>query len=473
MTWKPFAALAVVILSFAAATPLHAQACVASTATGSSSWVKSPGTTPPTTVPGNESNHCDFAQFSWQSFLSLMQLGDPNTGQLVFETYMDTDGMFPASGSPTPWGKEPWPLTLTEITQAGSGNDIIAQSKVEVYYDMSVNQTMYNYINTNALYNATCFNNGVTAQDIHMPPTVSTDTSDESIELKTAWLPMASCNPKQYHCTTALINGQKSTVGLIGLHIVHKLPDHQEWIWSTFEHVDNAPDCAKITNPPSGYSSWNFFKTGFVATGSACSACASEDGSGCNQNTQCNVFVSETQVPNICRVTPLASVTCNSGDTNLNDDPNNTACLNASVQSILGSSSVWSNYQLVGTIWFKPGMSAPDNSGQTPPSGQSIVGNLPTGGSTQMLANSVMETYTQAADPNCFSCHTNTFKAFSAQSAETSGHADFSHIFNRIQETNTITCPAITTQASHGTKATATAAVPAPKPASSHGQTKY
>jgi hypothetical protein len=462
MTRKPFvAALAVlVVLMAVAAAPLAAQTC-----TASSSWVSNP--TLPSSVPGNESNHCDFAIFSWQSFLALAQTADATTGQLLFETYMDTDGMFPASGSPTPWGQEPWPLTLTEITQAGSGNDIVAQSKVEVYYDMSVNQAMYNYINTNMLYNSTCFNAGGT--NIHMTPTSSTDTSNESIELKTAWLPMANCNPKQYHCTKAYINGQLEQVGLIGLHIVHKLPDHQEWIWSTFEHVDNAPDCAQITNPPSGYSSWNFFKTGFVNVGSACSACASEDGSGCTASTQCNVFVSETQVPNICRVTPLATVTCNSSDTNLNDDPNNTACLNASVQGILGSSSVWSNYQLVGTIWFKPGMSAPDNSGQTPPSGQTIVGNLPTGGTTQMLANSVMETYTQAADPNCFSCHTNTFKAFSAQSAETSGHADFSHIFNRIQETSTATCPTLTTVASHGTKATTTAAVPVPKPASSHG----
>ncbi len=467
MTRKPFvAALAVlVVLMAVAAAPLAAQTC-----TASSSWVSNP--TLPSSVPGNESNHCDFAIFSWQSFLALMQVADKGTGQLLFETYMDTDGMFPASGTPNAWGQEPWPLTLTEITQAGSGNDIIAQSGVEVFYDMSVNETMYNYINGNMLYNSTCFNAG--GMNIHNPPTSSTDTSNESIELKTAWLPMASCDSSKYHCTTAIINGQKANVGLIGMHIVHKLPDHQEWIWSTFEHIDNAPDCTQVTNPPSGYSSWNFFKTGFVATGSACPACASEDGSGCAASTQCNTFVSETQVPNICRVTPLATVTCNSGDTNLNDDPNNTACLNASVQSILGSSSVWSNYQLVGTIWFKPGMSAPASSSSPfPPSGQTIVGNQPSGSTAQMLSNSVMETYTQQATQNCFGCHTTAFKAFSASSAETSGHADFSHIFNRIQQTNTVTCPTLTTVASHGTKATATAAQPAPKPASSHGQSNY
>jgi hypothetical protein len=288
---------------------------------------------------------------------------------------------------------------------------------------------------------------------------------------------MANCNSQQYHCIKALINGQPATVGLIGMHIVHKLPDHQEWIWSTFEHVNNSPDCAKVTPPPAGYSSWNFYKTGFVPNGSACPACNNDGTSTCNAQTQCNVYVTQNQQPNICRVTPLATVSCNPTDSNLNNDPNNTACLNASVQNILGSSSVWRNYQLVGTIWFKPGMSAPDNSGLTPPSGQSIVGNLPTGGSTQMLANSVMETYTQApdVDPNCFSCHQNKFKAFDASSAATSGHADFSHIFNRIQQTNTITCPPLTTMSSHGTKSkdadTAYApSAPAAKPASSHGQ---
>jgi hypothetical protein len=264
-------------------------------------------------------------------------------------------------------------------------------------------------------------------------------------------------------------------VGLIGMHIVHKLPDHQEWIWSTFEHIANSPDCNEITSPPSGYSTWNFFKTGFVPVSSPCSPCASEDGSGCNVSTQCNVFASETQVPNICRVTPLATVKCNTTDNDLNDDPNNTACLNQSVQGILGSGSVWSNYQLVGTIWFKPGMSAPATSSTPfPPSNQAIVGNLQTSGA-QMLSNSVMETYTQQQNQNCFNCHTTAFKAFSASSAETSGHADFSHIFNRIQQTNTVTCPTLSTASSHGTKANKdgeTAYAPTAKPASSHGQDK-
>ncbi len=467
---KPLVATLAAALAVTAIAGFAAPAAAQTSCTASSSWVNNPSL--PSSVPGNEDNHCDFAAFSWQSFLALTQVANQGTGQLLFETYMDTDGMFPASGTPNAWGSEPWPLTLTEITQAGSGNDLIAQSGVEVFYDMSVNQAMYNYINTNLLYNGTCFNAG--GMNVRMPPTSSTDTSNESIELKTAWLPMANCDSTKYHCISVMINGQAVKVGLIGMHIVHKLPDHQEWIWSSFEHVANAPDCSSVTSPPSGFSSWNFFKTGFVSTGSACTACASEDGSGCDASTQCNVYVSETQKPNICRVTPLATVTCDSSDSNLNDDPNNTACLNASVQGILGSSSVWSNYQLVGTIWFKPGMSASATSSSPfPPSGQAIVGNQPSGSTAQMLSNSVMESYTQQATQNCFGCHTTAFKAFSAESAATSGHADFSHIFNRIQQNSTVTCPTLSTQSSHAPAAkpteSATAYKAAPKPASSHG----
>lgn len=428
--------LAVLLLALAAGMPAAAQ----TTCTAASSWVTDP--TLPDAVGDDESNHCDFAIFSWQSFLALTEVADSSTGQLLFETYMDTDGLFPADGtSPTAWGSEPWPLTLSDITQqAGSGNDLVAQNGNEVQYDMSVNETMYDYITSNKLYNATCFNAGVSSSSIHMPPTSSTDTADESIELKTAWMPVTSCDASQYYCTKAVIGTTTETVALIGMHIVHKLPDHQEWIWSTFEHVANAPDCAKVTSPPSGFSSWNFFKTGFVNAGSACPACPN-DGSSCNATTQCNTFVSENQEPNICRTTALSSLTCDTTNTNLNDDSNDVLCLNQSVQSLLPAGSVWRNYMLVGTIWFKPGMSAPATPGSTPPSGQTIVGNT-------TLANTVMETYTQA--DNCYSCHTNTFKAFNASSAENSGHADFSHIFNRIQATQTITCPTLTTtQSSH------------------------
>lgn len=433
MSSKPFPVLlALALTAVLAGAPAAAQSgCFAN-----SSWVNNP--TLPETL--NESNHCNFAIFSWQSFLALMQPSGGSNNQLVFENYMSWDGLFRPDGQlPAKWGQSPWPLTLGELTkQAGSGNDLVAQTGAEVQFDISVNRPMYDYISNNLLYNANCFNAGAgttSLGNVHMPPTTDPSTGAGSIELKTSWLPMTSCDPAKYHCTTALVNNQPMTVGLIGIHIVHKLSDHQEWIWSSFEHINNAPDCAKVTPPPSAYSRWNFFRTGFVPAGSACTPCPN-NGTPCDPAWQCNTFINEYTPPNVCRTQQLATLTCNPSG-NPNDDVNDVACLNPSVQSLLPRNSVWRNYMLVGTIWFKPGMTSPTSTGQTQ------VGNL-------TLANTTMETYTQAT--NCFGCHSSVFKKFSSSSPETTGHADFSHIFNRIQALGgPVKCPPLSppSQASH------------------------
>jgi hypothetical protein len=101
----------------------------------------------------------------------------------------------------------------------------------------------------------------------------------------------------------------------------------------------------------------------------------------------------------------------------------------------------------------------------TDTSGQSLIGS--TG-----LSNSVMETYTQnspdgstISQGNCFNCHTSSFKADDPTNPEGSGHADFSHMFGRIQQNTTVTCPPLT-QTSHGQT------VAPARPLSSHGSEK-
>ena len=44
---------------------------------------------------------------------------------------------------------------------------------------------------------------------------------------------------------------REATVGLVGLHIVHKTQSSQQWIWASFEHVQNAPLRGE---PPTGFS---------------------------------------------------------------------------------------------------------------------------------------------------------------------------------------------------------------------------
>jgi hypothetical protein len=112
-------------------------------------------------------------------------------------------------------------------------------------------------------------------------------------------------------------------------------------------------------------------------------------------------------------------------------------------------------------------MTAPDTSGQVPPTGQAFTGNT-------NLSNTVMETYTQQANANCLSagCHTSAFASISTTGK--AGHADFSHMFSRIQAFQQVTCPALSTsQSSHGTNAVTAASASAPvKLKASHGNRK-
>lgn len=95
-----------------------------------------------------------------------------------------------------------------------------------------------------------------------------------SIEIKTAWRIInrsAGDDPSRYYTQSAfiavpgdLVNGGKSfcatvMLGLVGTHIIQRNPvDPQkpellpQWIWATFEHVDNAPMAQSPCNVDSG-----------------------------------------------------------------------------------------------------------------------------------------------------------------------------------------------------------------------------
>jgi hypothetical protein len=71
-----------------------------------------------------------------------------------------------------------------------------------------------------------------------------------ALELKAAWKVLgANDNPAHFFTAQAIVyndaNGQPSpgpnpvTVGLIGLHILHKSQGQTNWAWATFEQVDN------------------------------------------------------------------------------------------------------------------------------------------------------------------------------------------------------------------------------------------
>jgi hypothetical protein len=134
------------------------------------------------------------------------------------------------------------------------------------------------------------------------------------------------------------------TVGLVGFHIIHKTATQPNWVWSTFEQVDNLtrsffnPNCPASTCPPNV----QLAKKPYTELDS--------NGKPLNPPTQ------------VTRLNPV-------------NDPSATA-LNAVFQKLLGN-SVWANYQLVSTQW---------SDGQVFP--------IPA-----YLANTTMETFAQQPSP--------------------------------------------------------------------------
>jgi len=405
-------------------------------------------------VPGDQL-FCDFHTFAWNQFIYLTQMqADPNNGGAVTPLFLHLApwyNMLPQTGSAQPG---PWPGGSTALLtgpidqqQAGDQDQLLDINGATVLYDIRFNDTFYNsvvftqQIYTQPLFDAACAQNASTgncANPLYLPAVASgpspNPASAGSLEVKTAWRDFngvpGGC-PASFYC-----NGR---FGLVGMHIVQKTPTHGEWIWASFEHVANAPDCfiggdSPIpTTAPSG-KPWSFFNP---ATAPA-SVFSTQTCGVTGATPQCNA---NPQVPgglyqsvNVCRTDTVAGGGASAANCAVvQDGPpqqnsnsrGNVACLNASLQPKL--SGVWSNYKMIGSLWIRGQLGPTQNFGiqifqpapapATPltPYGQPV--------GFPHLANTTMETWLQSGstgyDPfasstsygtnattaGCFLCH--------------------------------------------------------------------
>lgn len=200
----------------------------------------------------------------------------------------------------------------------------------------------------------------------------------------------------------------KKTLGLVGVHIARKTVSQPGWVWATFEHRDNAPDCLAL--PPSGDAQgaggpskacpetvdrgWNFYAASCQGDRQAgpCQSCNSppqangEDYPCINGEDQSGYLEAKlayglqyqdwvdagrkgsppnppSQPQSWCLDRPPAasgglSRLCRQvapgyyypGVTSWDDTPPNKACQPAG--------SLWANYQLIGTQWTGGDLSA-------------------------------------------------------------------------------------------------------------------
>jgi hypothetical protein len=403
-------------------------------------------------VPQPDQTFCDFHTFAWNQFLYLTQsVNDPNDPVTPtkprFLSFAPWYNMLKPNGSPAP-GAFPGGATTLEVSlldqkQAGVGQDsLIDVAGQMVLYDIRFNQPMYDAVvaagyYTQQGYYAFCqppassppFTDCGNPTQFWLPWGDGTANNMGSIEIKSAWrqFPANDCPSGVMYCAG-------TNLGLVGLHLAQKTPSHGEWVWASFEHVANAPDCAPGSSTPIAEVSplgtpWSFFNPDTapagVMTSKTCGV--TPDSPQCNLDPHVDGGTGFQQV-NICRTDALPAGGTSDANcltvsaTDAGPEANsggNVACLNATLRPQLAG--VWRNYQLIGTLWTKGTQQPAEDFWislfQDPKPGvteKTAVG-FPN------LANTTMETFLQigstAYDPSkqvgfsnadkagCFGCH--------------------------------------------------------------------
>jgi hypothetical protein len=353
-----------------------------------------------------------FDDYSWRVFLSMVwpaeqgKRGVPDTGKsigtgsgaLVFETFKADWELFQPDGhAPSDWtqfggvpsnpclAEVPTPgfddLILASISkfqnlgEAGLGSlvgPIVAQNKTYVRYMTSFNKVEFDQILNKQWFLRKELQNGVSF-------------SNGSIDVKTSWIAMTNvAHPERFYTRKAwlmnLANGHCSqeTVGLVGMHIVQKTKSRPQWIWTSFEHIDNVPQSAP---PNSGPTTFN-------------------DGSGGGLPLRNPIAFPPPVTPptifNIVRMRPINPSTVQT---------------NAAYQTAL-KGTVWANYELVMTQWPLP-ENDPSIAGTPQNTFPGADDFIPISGPPPIssgFANTSMETFDQKfVSSSCMACH-NTVK---------------------------------------------------------------
>lgn len=367
-------------------------------------------------TPGWQPKQTDYDKFSWQSFAALTGAQRDNStnkplwvGWSATADYLNLVSEWSRSGSKPEdfpkFGQRYYPQACTDyctknkincndygtLEQVGKINDaifeadsqglsadpVIAANGTFLRYEILMNQDLYNFVTTNQLYNV----NKVVAGNVNA--TCGQNGGPEGVmTVKLAWMDVTDTaamqaqglNAANYHTEQRLVftsGGQLSTgkdmcdlrtMALVGTHIGHKTESQPNFVWSTFEHNNNAPDCGAWKNvagsqlqtknincPSTVSSSYSLYPKTCQADGSAgaCQSCNTQPAANA-PNSKCAQKFCVDQPPaaasgysRICRQTPVTA----------NGPYKDAYFVNQAWQTWLGT-SVWSKYMLISTQWF-------------------------------------------------------------------------------------------------------------------------
>jgi cytochrome c len=335
--------------------------------------------------------------FSWQEFMALnwpakegergepdraRKIGEP--GSRVGETWKETYEVYNAEGSdPGEWNApERLPEACRKLLRRTQKVDDEVDATLQavgaradppptltdqrgrlVRYEIRMNRVLFDFIRQYPLYNSDVQqkSNGVSFPD-------------GSILIKASWREIDPADEARFlaveACVADRVDAQLQKprarrMGLAGFHIMHKTLNARQWVWSTFEHVDNVRSATGAA--PSFHDP-------------ACVDCV------VNQQTP-------RGVPNqVTRVIPIPAADPDCAQEKKSVD--NVEKLNATVRAALAE---WRTplqyYELINTQWPLPG---PEGA---PREAATVFAAVPA-----LLGNTTMETFAQGTS-SCMGCH--------------------------------------------------------------------
>ena len=389
-----------------------------------------------------------FDNFAWRAFIAMnwpaevnadrglpdraKTLGDP--GRRVWETFKSDYELFELGADGRPIAPSPWAgysgrnpcgvgvdnraktlasfIPFAEFNQPSftpgvSANPLVAQNGAYTRYEIRVNQAEYE----------TLANNGW-SQDKNLPDeTRPARLPAGSIAVKAAWRPLTAADTPAVRARYYVVDGaeivdvvktlaagrivcSKSDVALVGLHIAIKTLYRPQWLWSTFEHVDNVPPIgvgqAREPDAKDAGAPYSYFDPG-----------KPDLGLWPPLGTQTVLPVDWSNPP---KVDPAAMQVVRRHPIHAS-----TMAMNRAYWALPGvKGTVWEHYMLVASQWptvIQP--QGPENNGGYFPgltvdpeapreNYQSTDADKPP---KENLANTTMETYFQEEPASCMSCH--------------------------------------------------------------------
>jgi len=406
---------------------------------------------------------CDFDVFSWNVFLALSHspsgaFGDRGGDNVTtWQTWPDEGDIFLPNGvRPPEWkaGAPPPPESVPaacrgvgqgdEPVLAMIGKQPLLEAPLEPFnsgplidvhgfyarFGITVNQPMYQYIWENGLYGQTGQKRfSDSGHAVEFPCGCNGDPTGKScpeagqqgaVMVKAAWKVLdvgAGDDPSRFHTVEALVytppvgddpeSCERQLVGLVGLHIATKTQSDPQWLWSTFEQVDNAP--SRGERPPTDQR-FNFFQPG-CADCNAVNQTPPEPWNPHDQPVEANAGKSQ-----VVRQIPLTAATKQ---------------LNAAVQGLLGG-TVWQHYELVSTQWPTDASGSANSDPNAANNWCNALNPIDETGAPApaFLANTTLETYIQGTVPlassSCIHCHQNATMAAGQKS-----FSDFTYLLER------------------------------------------